>query len=279
MMQSVKGLAQISEQYDLFLLDLWGVVHDGTSLYPGVLGALQALKDAGKEVIFISNAPRRSHRVKTVLTQLGIDTSLYREAVSSGEVGFKWLEEGLAPWGKRYFFIGPDRDADVLHGLDYVAVDDIENADFLLNVGFGMEAQTSDDFTPLLTEASALSLPMLCLNPDLEVVKITGEHFPCAGVLGKIYEKMGCKVVWFGKPYPEIYAHCVALTHHPKTRMLAVGDSLETDIPGGQRFGIDTLLITGGILKKLSDAEVMEQCKALGLNPTYIAPSLAVIPA
>jgi len=270
-MKQLDTLKDVVANYDLFLLDLWGVVHDGSHLYPGVKATLEMLKAEGKKVIFISNAPRRSHKVKAVLGTLGVTEDLYIDTISSGEVGFHWLQNGKAPWGKKYFYIGPSKDADVLDGLPDTRVDDIKQADYLLNVGFGSEDQTKDDFTMILRAARALELPMLCLNPDLEVVKITGERFPCAGVIGKQYEAMGGTVTWFGKPYADIYDFCLTRASAPKNRILAVGDSLETDIPGGQYYGIDTLLITGGILKHFSAAQVQEMCVHLALRPTYVS--------
>jgi len=270
-MRMLKNLIDVVDNYDLFLLDLWGVVHDGSALYPGVLPTLEMLKEKNKKVLFISNAPRRATKVKEVLKTLGVRDDLYIDAVSSGEVGYHWLAGGSAPWGKKYFYIGPSKDADVLDGLDNIRVDDIKQADYLLNVGFGSEEQTMDDFTMVLRAARALNMPMLCLNPDLEVVKITGQRFPCAGVIGKQYELMGGHVTWFGKPYEDAYHFCLTKASAQKDRILAVGDSLETDIPGGQNFGIDTLLITGGILKHFSEAQIQEMCVHLGLRPTYIA--------
>lgn len=274
-MTPLASLASITGKYDLYLLDLWGVVHDGSHLYPGVRDVLEMLKAQGKKVIFISNAPRRSHKVKSVLSSLGISEDLYMDAVSSGEVGYDWLARGEAPWGKNYYYIGPGKDADVLDGLDFTRVDDIKKADFLLNVGFGSEDQTTEDYSMLLRAAQAMNMPMLCLNPDLEVVKITGEHFPCAGVIGRQYEQVRGHVVWFGKPYKEIYDFCLQKAYAAKERILAVGDSLETDIPGGQNYGVDTLLITGGILKRNTPQQVQETCMELGLRPTYIASALA----
>jgi HAD superfamily hydrolase (TIGR01459 family) len=270
-MRPLAALADIFDQYDVFFLDLWGVVHDGTALYDGVHHTLSELRVAGKTVLFISNAPRRAVSVSTRLGELGIEAALYDHVVSSGEVGYRWLEAGnAAHLGNRYFFIGPQRDAGVLDGLPQQLSPTLEGADYLLNVGFGSEEQTSDDFAPLLAEAAARKLPMLCLNPDLEVVKITGERFPCAGVLAHEYVRLGGHVEWFGKPYPAIYdfAHALVGTAD-KRRILAVGDSLETDIPGAKQFGVDSLLITGGILKDKSVAEIEAECAALALSPTY----------
>lgn len=273
-MKSLNCLSDIVDHYDVLLLDLWGVIHDGTALYPGVHDALELLSAKDKTVIFLSNAPRRAAKVKAVLKGLGVEEGLYLDALSSGEIGFRWLAAGKAPWGKRYFFIGASKDADMPDGLDIVRVDDIKQADFILCLGFGNEEQTTEDFNPLLRAGKAMGLPMLCLNPDLEVVKITGERQECAGVIGKAYERLGGQVTWFGKPYHEVYDACMALVNVDKSRVLAVGDSLETDIPGGQRYGVDTMLVTGGILKKLSLAQIEAQCASLGLSPTYVAPAL-----
>jgi HAD superfamily hydrolase (TIGR01459 family) len=272
--KNIPSLSAVAANYDVFLLDLWGVIHDGTALYDGVHNALSQLRAAGKTILFISNAPRRASTVAARLGELGIEDSLYDHVVSSGEVGYRWLEAGgAAQSGNRYFFIGPSRDAGVLDGLNCTLAQTLEEADFVLNVGFGSEEQTSDDFAPILSRAAELGLPMLCLNPDLEVVKITGERFPCAGVLAHHYEALGGKVEWFGKPYKAIYDFSHELLGAPlRHRILAVGDSLETDIPGAKRFGVDSLLVTGGILNDKSIAEIQAECDSLNLSPTYLAP-------
>lgn len=274
-MQPVSHLSVIADRYDAFILDLWGVVHDGSHLYPGVDVALEKLRGAGKKIIMLSNAPRRAAKVEQVLNGLGVHKEWYDLVYSSGEAGYQWLAAGKAPFGKRYYYIGPPKDADVLNGLDCKRVDDLKEADFLLNVGFGSEEQTNDDWMPLLRAAKAAKIPMLCLNPDLEVVKQTGEHFPCAGVIAHAYAKLGGQVIWFGKPFADVYAHCMqAVAPIPKSRVLAIGDSLETDIPGALGFGIDCALVTGGILKKYSDEKIAAMRAELKLSPTYIMPAL-----
>lgn len=276
-MKQLSSFSPLIDRYDAFLLDLWGVVHDGEQLYPGVRDTLVSLRRAGKQVIFLSNAPRRARKVAAVLTRLGVEPSLYDAIVSSGEAGFHWLEEGKAPWGKRYYFIGPQRDADVLHGLDFTPAETLEEADFLLNVGFGSEESCSEDLSPLLCAAQLRGLPMLCLNPDLEVIRMNGTREPCAGVLAKEYEHLGGSVTWFGKPYSAVYERCHHLLNGlDKTRILAVGDSLETDIPGAKRFGVDSALILGGILKGRTIADIEEECMALALRPAYLVPQFGI---
>lgn len=277
-MKHLSLISDIIPDYDAFLLDLWGVVHDGSHLYPGVYETLVALREGGKKVLFLSNAPRRADKVAVVLNNLGIKPELYEHIISSGEVGFQWLQNGGASWGKRYYFIGAKKDEDLLHDLDFQRVYDLKDADFLLNLGFGTDEQTSADFLPLLQEARKISLPMLCLNPDLEVVKISGERFPCAGVLAKDYLKMGGDVTWFGKPYQNVYEHCHKLLGGiDKNKILAVGDSLETDIPGANRFGVDSVLVTGGILKGSAIDDIKEMCIGLSLRPTYLIQKFGII--
>lgn len=256
-------------------MDLWGVVHDGSHLYPGVHDALTHIKKAGKKIIMLSNAPRRAHVVAKRLNELGVENALYDGVMSSGEASYEWLAKGGSGWGNRYYFIGPAKDADILHGLDYQCDHDLKRADFLFNVGFGSEEQAENDFLPLLDAASKKDLPMLCANPDLEVVKQTGQRFPCAGLIAQQYEMLGGKVVSFGKPYHHVYDRCMQmLGHHSKSKLLAIGDSIGTDILGAKNFGIDSLLVTGGILKNKSDDEIKALCKERSANPSYIAPAL-----
>lgn len=275
-MEILSSISGIVVDYDAFFLDLWGVVHDGSQLYPGVLKTIEKIKKSGKRIVFISNAPRRAERVISVLNELGIEKHLYDHVVSSGEVGFHWLEQGCK-WGKRYYMIAAEKDAGLLDNLDYVQVYELKDADFILNLGFGTDEQTTEDFASVLSSAYNLSLPMLCLNPDLEVVKITGERYPCAGAIAKRYVALGGEVKWFGKPYPSIYEHAYKLLGDVnKKHVLAVGDSLETDIPGAKNFGIDSVLVSGGILKDKNIAEIQEDCAVLGLNPNYLLPEFGI---
>ncbi len=236
-------------RYRGFILDLWGVIHDGSRLYPHALECLKQLRAQGKRVFFLSNAPRRVHKVTAVLESIGVSADLYEGVMSSGEAAYQAMAAGEVSVGKRYLYIGPERDADVLQGLSYSSGPP-EEADFILNVGFGSEEAGLEDLTPLLARCLARRLPMLCLNPDMEVVKISGERFPCAGVIARQYVSMGGAVQWYGKPYPAVYRHCLArLAPLRPAEILAVGDGLYTDILGANNAGIDTLLIQGGILQ------------------------------
>lgn len=272
-MKALSGISAVLPQYDALILDLWGVVHDGTHLYDGVKETLTRLRGEGKKIIFLSNAPRRAGKVAKVLGELGVTSDLYDHVLSSGEVGYQWLSSDNHHLGRHYYYIGPEKDLDVLTGLDFVRTETLGEANFLLNVGFGSEEQSTADWMPILQEAKAKNLPMLCLNPDLEVVKITGERFPCAGVIGRAYQNMGGLVTWFGKPFPAVYDQCMQwLSPLAKQRVLAVGDSLDTDIPGALRYEMDCALVTGGILKHEQPDVIEARCRKLGLVPQYVMP-------
>lgn len=284
-MQFVDHFSVLSERYDAFLLDLWGVVHDGTQIYPGARECLERLHAGGKKVVFLSNAPRRAHKVAKVLAGYGVEENWYTGIVSSGEVGFHALERGELPYGKRYYYIGPERDADMMDGLDFTPVPTVAGCDFILNLGFGSEGEATEQFHPVLQEAARLKKPMLCLNPDLEVVKITGERYPCAGAIAREFENLGGNAAYFGKPYPQVYAMALRLLGDvERGKVLVVGDSLHHDIAGANRVGIQSTLVTGGLLREqfagLTDdeaslASLREYCRAERAMPDYAMPTFS----
>ena len=266
-------LLDIAKNYDAFLLDLWGVIHDGSAMYAGVGKMLAELHRQDKKIIFLSNAPRRATKVKRVLDGFGIHEGKYLDVVTSGEAGHIWLAQQPDKM-KKYFYMGSERDIDVMDGLEYPRAATLDEANFIVNVGYTTEPTEipkTQEAIKTLPAARSRNLPMLCLNPDMEVVKITGERFACAGVIAKAYGDIGGKVQWFGKPHDAVYAHCFSLLPGiAKEKILAVGDSLETDITGAKNQGLDSLLITGGILRHCAEGEIVNMCKIQGLSPKYI---------
>lgn len=246
------GLAGIADRYDGFILDLWGVVHDGVRPYAGVVECLRALRAAGKRVCLLSNAPRRIQAAAAKLTAMGVTPDLYDALHTSGEASFEALRDRSDAWhaalGPRLFHIGPPRDNDVYDSLgDRMRVDSPEEADFVLNTGIDGYDETLVDYAPLLQRCRALGLPMLCANPDLVVV-IDDRLVLCAGELARHYGDLGGDVRYHGKPHAPVYRRCFDLLGGlAPDRILAVGDSLRTDIAGANAAGIDSLLITGGI--------------------------------
>lgn len=271
--------AQIAAKYDGFIVDLWGVVHDGTLLYPGAAETLAYLHAQKQPVVFLSNAPRVASKAIDVLTRMGIPRDHYINVVTSGQVAYDWLASG-APFGKKYFYLGPGKDEDVIAGLpDFQRVNDPEAAEFVLNAGYQYDHQPDKEVLPVLQKLAALELPFLCANPDMEVVKQDGTHLPCAGAVAALYEGLGGRVTYVGKPYSRVYEACRKLLGGRK--LLAIGDNPSTDIKGANEARIDSLLITGGVLKvrygKLLDvAEAFGVSGEVGAKPHYVLPSLSL---
>lgn len=241
------NLQTIVANYDALLVDLWGVIHDGTALYPGVLEALAWLHAQDKPVVFLSNAPRVAEKARAVLDRLGIPRAHYRDVVTSGQVAHELLRDDTDWLGNRYYYLGPSKDEDIVADLaEYIRVERAEDAQFILNTGYAYDFQPHEEILPLLNQLRAFDLPLLCVNPDHEVVKIDGTQQLCAGRVADAYADMGGAVEYVGKPFDDVYDYAISLLG--TDRVLCVGDNPLTDILGAQEANLDSLLITGGIL-------------------------------
>ena len=245
------GLASLAADYDGFIVDLWGVLHDGVRAFPEALDCLARLKAAGKRVAILSNAPRRAWAVVARNRELGLEDGLSDLVLSSGEETWRHLKERPDAWygalGPRCFHLGPDRDLTMREGLDYDFVDRAEAADFVLLTGSRDAAHGVEDYAGLLAPALAAGLPLVCANPDLEVIR-GGRREICAGAIAVYYEQQGGEVRSHGKPDREIYESCLArLGLGDRARVAAIGDSLRTDIAGAVAVGIDGIFVADGI--------------------------------
>jgi HAD superfamily hydrolase (TIGR01459 family) len=247
------GIAPIADRYDGFVLDLWGVVHDGQTPYPGVPEALAELKARGKRVVFLTNAPRRSWAVQTLLDRMGLDRALYDGIMASGEIAWRLMKRRDHPFfaglGRRALHIGPDRDLSVLDEGVAERVLDPAAADFVLNTGPDPERGVHDAeaYRPALEAAFAHELPMLCVNPDRHVM-VGEERLICAGALADIYLALGGKVLEVGKPDPSVYDPVLELMGlSDRRRVLAIGDTPHTDLAGAQAAGLDALWALTGL--------------------------------
>jgi HAD superfamily hydrolase (TIGR01459 family) len=287
-----KNITEIAKNYDYFILDIWGVIHDGSQAYPGVLEQMKYLRSLNKKVCFLSNAPRRAKKAAEMLKKFGIDESFYDFIMTSGEATFLFLQEykhnsakleqviGNVTNSFHYYYIGPDKDADLLNGLGYSATDDAAKADFVVATGFNHDLSVPEEKLPQLKEAIKNNLTMICVNPDLIVVKQNGNELICAGILALEYQKMGGKVVYFGKPHNLVYDQVFRLFSNPdKTKVLAIGDGIETDILGANNNKIDSALIAGGILAnelqikhgELPDKDLMQEiCDKYKAYPQFV---------
>jgi HAD superfamily hydrolase (TIGR01459 family) len=250
-MLSIPGIAAVAERYDGYILDLWGVIHDGVAPLPGAIGCLRALIATGKRIALLSNAPRRADDVVRRIAEIGIPADTYHHVMSSGEEAWQCLYRRDDPFyaalGRRCLHICSDRDLEIRDGLGLDFVESADRAEFILNTGPAGWDDTIDDYAPLLRRCLARRLPMVCANPDL-VVMHGARLALCAGALAQWYEEAGGCVRWHGKPYRSIYDSCLSLLGiAARSRILAVGDSLRTDIAGAAAAGVDSLFIAGGI--------------------------------
>jgi HAD superfamily hydrolase (TIGR01459 family) len=275
----MKNLSDIMHGYDAFLIDLWGVVHDGTQLYPGAGAALAALHAAGRPVVFLSNAPRQAAKAIATLDRLGVPRTHYHALITSGQIAHDRLKAEAVSGQRRYYYLGPSKDEDILADLEnYLEVNTPQEADFVLNTGYESDFQPHNEILPTLKKLLAAKLPLLCVNPDLEVVKQDGTEMLCAGSVAAEYERMGGAVTYIGKPHANAFA--AALGALPggiaKERVLMIGDNPATDIAGAEAARLDSLLITGGVLKVkhgkiLSETEARQICPAA----THVLPAFS----
>lgn len=253
MVEILEGFAPLAAKHDGFILDLWGVIHDGVKPYPGAVEVLGKLADAGKRVVLLSNAPRRNAAAQASMRAMGIEDRLYTGILTSGEAVHLHLMEQDDPFfarlGERVFHLGPERDKNVMENLWLTEVFSPSHADWVLNTGPDDHRpnQEVDDFEDTLEACAALGLPMVCANPDLEVIR-GGARVICAGALALRYAELGGEVRLIGKPDPAVYARVFRLLGiSDRSRILAVGDALRTDIAGAASVGVPSAWVLGGI--------------------------------
>jgi len=275
------NLSEIQQDYDAFLVDLWGVIHDGENIYPGAREALEKLKSQGKQVVFLSNAPRRKTLAAEGLLNVRVSSDLYYDVITSGEVTFEYVTSLNFSFGNKYYLIN-EQQVDLLDNSGKTRVKNPNDADFVVAIGFENHTSTLEEKAPELEACKAKNLPMICANPDMVVVNIIGESWLCAGVLAEAYIKMGGDVQYFGKPYPEIYTKAIDLLKKtPKSRIAAIGDNLNTDILGANNFGIDSYFIAGGIHAKelgIKHGTLPDLIKAEELSKKYNSKPTGILP-
>lgn len=280
-----EGVGQFIKDYDAAIIDLWGVIHDGVNLYPGVVECLEKLHATGKPYAMLSNAPRRADALGEAMEEMGVPAHLRPIILSSGEATRIGLTERTDPWfegvGKRCLHIGPARDENLFDDLDVEIVEDIADADLIINTGPWGDDETVADYEDTLAAGVAANIGMVCANPDLEVIR-GGKRIICAGMLALRYEELGGRVIYYGKPKPPLYETCLDRLGNPSPdRVLAIGDSLRTDIAGATTMGMDSLLIAGGLHAEAlagstpeeAAAVITEACRAAGQSPIAAVPA------
>ncbi len=261
----LQNIGSLARRYDAWLCDVWGVIHNGVSYFADAIDACQKFRASGGTVILMTNAPRPAHFVADQLAAMRIPRDCYDDIVSSGDVTRSLLEQRA---GQAVYHIGPERDAQMLDGLDLSRAE-LDEADFILNSGpFHDETETPKDYEDLLSELAARRLPMICANPDL-MVERGGKLVYCAGALAELYSQLGGQVIYAGKPYGPIYERAAIIIGEQrgnipdKTKILAIGDGVKTDIKGAADFGIDSVFIASAVHVETSGN---------GLEPDALAP-------
>lgn len=277
----LSGLDEIRDRYVAFIVDVWGVIHDGSSLYEGVIDALCSLQSDGKKIIFLSNSPRRAEQVKQQLEHLGLPRHLYEDLHTSGEDAYLTLRERSSKWsrdlGFKAFGLTGSIHRTLVEDLKLTRVGDLEEADFILNTG--PDRLRVEDYEDLLKEAVDRNIPMVCVNPDVSVIS-GGRVCLCAGALAERYERLQGKVYYLGKPYAQVYETLFGRFHGiDPAHILAIGDSLTTDIKGANTVGLDSALVLTGLQSLLEGSKVdalQAECKRLEVYPTYLIPGFGL---
>ena len=239
----------LAPNYDAVLSDVWGVVHNGVSAFPEASEALGNFRAKGGAVVLISNAPRPGNQVIRMLDRMAVPRGAYDGIVTSGDVTRDMVSKRA---GEPFYLIGPERDHSIFTGLD-APFSAAEDAAYVICTGlFNDEVETPDDYRDLLAQLRARNLFMVCANPDI-VVERGEKLIYCAGALADAYAGLGGEVYYAGKPYRPLYD--LALGEIAKARgsavaldrVLAIGDSVRTDLKGAHDLGVDCLFVTAGI--------------------------------
>ena len=277
---SVLGsVAALAASADAWISDIWGVLHNGVTAFPGAGPACVRFRETGGTVVLVTNAPRPEADVARMLDRLGIQRTAYDAIVTSGDVS-RSLVAGFP--GRKLFHLGPERVAGLVDGLD-VTLSDASSAEVVLCTGlFKDEQEEPEAYRPLLRELSARRVPMICANPDLMVER--GDRLvPCAGALAAIYEALGGQVLYAGKPYPKIYAGAYAAIAAargalpPKARILAIGDGVRTDVEGAGREALRCLFIASAL--HVADARAFDAGHVAALFAGHPYPPVAAMRA
>ena len=254
----LKSLKEIEDKYDIFFIDLWGVIHNGLQLFESIENVLNRLKKKNKVIFFITNAPRRSFVIADQLNDFGLSKNFYDRIISSGEITWLSLKKNYEK--KKCFMIGPPRDYHLVEGLDIEVVEDYSNGvDIIINTGPWGDDDILENYTDLLNSLIKFNSLMICSNPDKTVIR--GKNFMiCAGLLAEYYEKIGGKVIYYGKPHSNIYEFCYKLIEG-ENKILVIGDSLENDIKGANLQKLDSVLITDGIHREVNNNKDIDKEK------------------
>jgi len=235
-----QGLQSIADDYDVFYIDLWGVVHNGIKLHEKAMKVLKNLEIMKKDYILLTNAPRPNVTVKRSLEKMGMQKEIRDHVFTSGEASLNYLKKFHKM--EKFFHIGPPRDFDLFNDFKNNQLKDLDESQYLLCTGLFDDHDQDLNYYKKLLEKH-INKKMVCTNPDL-IVDRGDKRELCAGSVAMVFDKMGGEVVYFGKPYPEVYNQSI---DNKDKKILSIGDNLNTDIKGANLLDYDSLLISNGV--------------------------------
>jgi HAD superfamily hydrolase (TIGR01459 family) len=246
----LERIAPLARGYDVLLCDIWGVVHNGIAAFPDACAALTRFRQGGGTVILVTNAPRASDSVRRILDRMNVAHEVYDAIVSSGDVTRGIVAKRAS---QRVFHLGPERDHSIFTGLE-VKFAPLESADYVVCSGlFDDTIETPDSYRDMLAAMRERALFMVCANPDV-VVERGDTLVYCAGALADAYAALGGDVLYCGKPHAPIYDMALSTAAALRggripapDRVLAIGDSVRTDLKGAAAFGLDVMFVTSGL--------------------------------
>jgi HAD superfamily hydrolase (TIGR01459 family) len=272
-----EGLHDLAADVDVLLSDIWGVVHNGLAAFAEACEALQTFRNQGGTVILITNAPRPADSVQRQLRKLHVADETYDAIVSSGDLTRNFI---AGRPGQKIYWVGPDRDSSIHRGLDAPLVPQ-EQADYIVCTGlFDDETESAENYRAMLLKARERKLTLVCANPDI-VVERGDRLIYCAGAIAELYIELGGEVIFYGKPHRPIYERAMALAAERRgrpvapNRVLAIGDSVRTDLAGAHGFGIDCLFVTRGIHSE--EFEGIDQLDAASVKELFGHPPRALM--
>ncbi len=264
----LNGFHSIADNYDLFYIDLWGVIHNGINLHEQAIAVLKELLKNKKMFVLLTNAPRPNKTVRNFLQKMGMDKQLREYVFTSGEAALKYLKKYLI--SKKFYHIGPPRDFDLFNLFEKNKSEDIIDSEYLLCTGLFDGYDKDLIYYKDLLEKH-INKKMICTNPDLIVDRGEVREL-CAGSVAMVFEKMGGEVVYFGKPHPEVYNQSI---DNKNKKILAIGDNLNTDIRGANLLNYDSLLISNGIHRdEIKNKGVQNVAKEYEVIVNYIQSDL-----
>jgi HAD superfamily hydrolase (TIGR01459 family) len=274
-MKCIAGLRDIADQFDLYLVDQYGVLHDGVAGYPGAIDGLARLASGGRKVIVLTNSGKGASENQARLAALGFANPHLHAVVSSGGVALQLVSSGVL--GPRFAIgadacvIGRQGDTYAFSSDDFRLVARPQDAAFLVFAGSDAPRTSLEAYRSMLTPAAEARVPAICVNPDVTMIR-DGQLVPAPGAIAKVYENLGGKVEYVGKPHSAIFRHALTIAAtRADARVIMIGDSPEHDVCGAKALGLSTLLVRTGIHQSLTEPQLLSFCTACGGIPDFLA--------